>query len=98
EIANFAGGALVQNNLVYENSNFGIYVHAAGTSGSNGTLIVNNTVYHDVGSAIKLENNGNNVRLYNNIIVINSGLGLEVIGNVTGFDSNYNDIFPSRPG
>ncbi len=88
----------MQNNLVYDNTNFGIYVHGAGTSGNLGTRVINNTVHHEVGSAIRLENNGNNVVLYNNLIYINGGLGLEVIGNVTGYDSNYNDIFPARVG
>ncbi len=98
EVTNYYGATTVQNNLVYDNTNQGIYVHGAGTSGNPGVLIVNNTVQHEVGSALKLENNGNNVRVYNNIIVINGGLGMEVIGNVTGFDSNYNDIFPARAG
>src|SRR6185436_4342390 len=57
-----------------------------------------NTVYHDNGSAIKLENNGSNINLYNNIVLINGGFGIEVIGGVTGYDSNYNDIFLGKPG
>src|SRR5213078_894149 len=49
-----------------DNGNQGIYVHAAATSGSAGVKLINNTVYHDNGSAIKLENNGSNINLYNN--------------------------------
>src|SRR6185436_4817471 len=62
DVNNSQGGAVIQNNLVYDNDNYGIYVHAAGIS----TLLVNNTVHHEVGSAVRLENNGNNVRLFNN--------------------------------
>src|SRR5262249_17660492 len=98
EIVNYQGGATIQDNLVYDNTNQGIYVHGAGTSGSNGTLLINNTVHHEVGSAIRLENNGNNVRLFNNVIYIKGGLGIEIIGNVVGYDSNYNDIFPALAG
>ena len=60
--------------------------------------LISNTVFHDNGSAIKLENNGANINLYNNIIQINGGFGIEVIGGTTGYDSNYNDIFLGRPG
>jgi len=98
EAANSQGGDLIENNLVYDNANYGIYVHGAGANNSNGTQLINNTVHHEVGSAIRLENNGNNVHLYNNIVYINGGFGIEVIGNVTGYDSNYNDIFPARTG
>ena len=97
EVSNFTGATLVQGNLVYDNTNSGIYVRAAATSGTPGVRIINNTVHHEVGSAVKFENNGNNMKLFNNVIYINGGLGIEVIGNVTGFDSNYNDIFPARP-
>ena len=38
EIANFGGASLVQDNLIYDNANYGIYVHNAGTSGTPGTL------------------------------------------------------------
>src|SRR5207247_1120752 len=81
EISGFISGYVITNNLVYANTNQGIYVHNAGTSGSTGVQLINNTVHHDVGSAIRIENNGPNVRLFNNIIVINGGLGIEVIGN-----------------
>ena len=98
EISGFIIGYVITNNLVYANTNQGIYVHNAGTSGSTGVQLINNTVHHDVGSAIRIENNGPNVRLFNNIIVINGGLGIEVIGNAAGFDSDFNDIFPAKPG
>ncbi|HEV8606351.1 MAG TPA: right-handed parallel beta-helix repeat-containing protein [Tepidisphaeraceae bacterium] len=98
EVAAFAGNDVLTNNTVYDNANQGIYVHATGTSGSAGAKLINNTVFHDTGSAIKLENNGPNINLYNNIIQINGGFGIEVIGGVTGYDSNYNDIFLGRPG
>jgi hypothetical protein len=98
EVASPYGTTIVQDNLVYDNTNYGIYLHGAGSSGTPGTLVLNNTVMHEVGSAVRLENNGNNVRLYNNILYINGGLGIELIGNAAGFDSNYNDIYPGRPG
>ncbi len=91
-----AGGTQLLNNLVYQNANQGIYIH--GVQYNSPVRIINNTVYHDTGSAIRLENNSQPVYVYNNIIVINGGFGIELIGNATGFDSNYNDIFPTRPG
>jgi parallel beta-helix repeat protein len=98
EVVAYYPASTISNNVVYDNANQGIFVHDSNIGGSTPLQIVNNTVYHDVGDAIKLQNNGANIHLYNNIIFINAGLGIEVIGGVTGFDSNYNDIFPGKPG
>ena len=92
----YAGGSQVLNNLVYQNANFGVYLHGVQYNGS--VRIVNNTIYHDIGSAFRMENSTQVALLYNNIIVINGGYGIEVIGNATGFDSNWNDIYTTRPG
>jgi hypothetical protein len=99
EVNNYQARPVVVSNLVYDNANAGIFVHDAGlNSGNAGMYLFNNTVYQDVGSAIKFQNNGPNVRLFNNVIVINGGLGIEVIGGVTGFQSDRNDIFLATAG
>jgi len=98
EVVNFQTGPTIAENLVYDNTNQGIYVHDAAINTTQGVRLLDNTVQHDVGSAIKLQNNGANFRLFNNVVVINTGLGIEVIGGVTGFDSDYNDIFRGTPG
>lgn len=92
------GAITITSNLIYDNANQAIYVHGAVGSTQGGVRIVNNTLHHEAGSAIKLENNGNNIKLYNNILWINGGLGIEMIGNTTGYDSNYNDIYAAKPG
>jgi parallel beta-helix repeat protein len=89
---------VIDNNTVYDNDAQGIYVHGAATDNTNGVRIRHNTIYHESGSALKLENNGNNFQLVNNIIYIRSGLGFELIGNDAGMVSNYNDIFPALAG
>ncbi|MBI3867660.1 MAG: right-handed parallel beta-helix repeat-containing protein, partial [Verrucomicrobia bacterium] len=95
-VGSSAGGSQVVNSFIYQNTNQEIYIHNVLYNGA--IRVVNNTLYHDTGSAIRVENSNQPPNLYNNIIVINSGLGVEVIGNAAGFDSNYNDIFTTRPG
>jgi parallel beta-helix repeat protein len=92
-------GTVISNNTVYDNANQGIYIHAAAANGATGIKILHNTIHHEVGTALKLENNaGNNFQVLNNIIVIRSGLGVEIIGNDVGMISNFNNIFPALPG
>ena len=92
------GAFVISNNLIYDNANQAIYVHGALSNSQGGVKIINNTLHHEAGSAIKLENNGNNIKLWNNIVWVNGGLGIEVIGNITGLDSNYNNLFAAKPG
>ncbi len=91
-----AGGTQLADNLVYQNAHQAIYVHDV--QRTDPVSIINNTVDHDTGSAVRIENNAVAVRLYNNIIVIGGGLGVELIGDANGFDSDYNDIFPAHSG
>src|SRR5439155_16870843 len=97
EIVYYYNASLLNNNVVYENTNYGIYVHDSGLYATPGTRLINNTIYHAVGPAIRLENNGPDVKLFNNIVVINNGFAIEVIGNTTGFESDFNDLFPAKP-
>ena len=51
----------------------------------------NNTVYQLVGDAVRLENSARNVKLFNNILWVQSGYDIFVATNSqTGFVSNYN--------
>jgi hypothetical protein len=59
---------------------------------------VHNTIWHDVGSAIVLQPGLSDVGIYNNVIVINSGFGLDWQGLPTNLASNYNNVYPSRVG
>ena len=52
--------------------------------GAQEVLQQGGTVQQEIGTAIKLQNNGPNVRLANNIVVINGGLGIDAIGDLTG--------------
>jgi len=88
----YYSGHRVTSNVIYDNANEGIYATGASISGTGGIELVNNTVHHDVGTGIRLANNGSNVHLYNNIVHVNVGAGISVIGGTTGFDSDYNNV------
>ncbi len=83
----------VTSNIVYDNANQGIYAHNMHQNSANSLSIVNNTVVHDVGTAIRLADNGNGVVLVNNLISVNAGLGIEISGNVSGLVSDANNVY-----
>gem|GEM_PF-5627195 len=93
----FFGPVAIINNLVYDNANFGIYVHNTVTSGSNGVTVINNTIHQQVGTALRFENNGANMQVFNNIIVVLGGFGVEVIGATTNFQMDFNNVFVPDP-
>jgi len=75
--------------LVYGNTNRGILVENSSASGH--VEVFKNTVYQVVGDAVRLDNSARNVKLYNNILWVQSGYDIFVATNSqTGFASNYN--------
>jgi hypothetical protein len=82
----------ITNNLIYANINRGLLIE--NSSAGTGTVQVwNNTLYQQVGDAVRLQNSARNVQLSNNIITILSGFGINVDNNSqTGFVSDYNLI------
>jgi hypothetical protein len=86
--ASFSGQ--ITNNLIYANINRGLLIE--NSSAGTGTVQVwNNTLYQQVGDAVRLQSSARNVQLSNNIITILSGFGINVDNNSqTGFVSDYN--------
>lgn len=93
-------GTRVLNNLSYDNTNQALYIHnsATGGSGTFGLRVDNNTLWHDVGTALWLANNGSDVRLGNNTISIGAGSGIVVDGTTVGFSSDRNNVFRTTGG
>ncbi|MCA9262213.1 MAG: right-handed parallel beta-helix repeat-containing protein [Planctomycetales bacterium] len=100
DVGTISRGTTVSTNLVYDNTNEGIYVHATGTSGTqpNAVVVVHNTVWHEVGTAVRLINNGNAVLLSDNNVVIQGGVGISIEGNTTGLSSDYNNLYAATGG
>jgi len=77
------------NNVVYANSNRGIRVN-----GVYGTKIVNNTVYQEVGGAVRLDSSSINTLLRNNILWVAAGYDVYVASSSqSGFSSDYNLLY-----
>ncbi len=69
----FASSASIVDNVVYANTNAGILL----TTGANQRLeVLNNTVYQTVGDAVRIVGNGQNTRLRDNILWVESGYDL----------------------
>ena len=76
----------VRNNLIYANRNQGIVL-----SGSNGTDVVNNTIFQPVGDAIRLQDSSRDVDVRSNILTVQDGYDIFVTpDSQVGFNSNYN--------
>ena len=54
---------------MYDNTNHGIWLY-----GNSGVTVVNNTVYQEVGDAVRVTNSSRNVNLRNNILWVDAGL------------------------
>jgi hypothetical protein len=81
----------VENNLIYGNTNQGIFVQNLSDSGTS--PIRNNTIYQNVGEAIRITNNSRGLQLINNILRVDSGYCIYVDStSQTNFSSNYNLI------
>ncbi|MCP4712475.1 MAG: right-handed parallel beta-helix repeat-containing protein, partial [Planctomycetes bacterium] len=82
---------LIENNLVYANTNQGIVLENAITSSGVHARVINNTVYQQVGDAVRVQSNSNNVELRNNILWVEAGYGISVTSDSqAGFGSDYN--------
>ena len=96
-LSGFSGS--VVNNLVYANSNFGIVIN--GNNGQ-GPSVINNSVFQDVGDALRL-NSTTGVQVFNNILWVNAGRAIFVdSGSQSGFTSDRNLVTrgpnPIAPG
>ncbi len=84
------GYAHIDNNVIYANTNVGIYLdwrHLAND------FISNNTIYQPVGDAIRLVSGAQDVRLFNNILWVAAGYGINANpAGLTGLLSDYNLI------
>ncbi|MBT9456787.1 MAG: right-handed parallel beta-helix repeat-containing protein, partial [Burkholderiaceae bacterium] len=78
------GSGQIENNLVYANTNAGIVI----TNDRGAQTVRNNTIYQEVGDAVRV--NGSNAKLYNNIIWVNSGYGVNVISGGATLKSDFN--------
>ncbi|HEV3340661.1 MAG TPA: LamG-like jellyroll fold domain-containing protein, partial [Pirellulales bacterium] len=88
--APFSG--LVDNNLVYANSNEAIVLN-----GAVGPQVDNNDLYQPVGDAVDLKGGAKNVQLHNNIAWVLSGYDLNVAADSqSGLKSDYN-LFNKGP-
>ncbi len=76
----------IANNLIYANGTAAISI-----TGQNGVSIVNNTIDQPLGDGIDIAGSNTGTQLRNNIIVIGSGIGINVAANSeSGFASDYN--------
>ncbi|MCK4873492.1 MAG: right-handed parallel beta-helix repeat-containing protein, partial [Phycisphaerales bacterium] len=82
----------IANNLVYDSAVTGIHIEGGG----NGSRIQNNTVYETAADGIRVQDSSQYVRLRDNIIWVDSDHGIYVANDSqTGFDSDYNVIYPT---
>ncbi len=87
--SNFTNVAIT-NNLVYANINRGLLFENS-SAGANVVYVWNNTIYQQVGDAVRLQSSARNIKLSNNIITILSGYAINVDNtSQTGFSSDYN--------
>ncbi len=89
---------VIANNLVYNDTQKGIYLDNVQTD--NGTMTVtNNTVMESSCNALEVAGNSQNVTLENNILwAAGSGNYALVVGNLAqqGFASDYNDFYATN--
>ncbi len=90
--SNFYGR--IENNLVYANSNQGIVIDDSAAFSGQRAEVINNTVYQEVGDAIRVQGTAEEVELKNNILWIEEGYALFVTADSQiGFESDYNLFF-----
>jgi len=80
--------ALIENNLVYANSNVGIEV--TNTQNATTGAIRSNTIYQPVGDGLRIGASATNVQLFDNIVVVNAGYGITVASAASLKSSDYN--------
>jgi len=69
----FAPDPRIENNLVYDNSNFGVLLE-----NTSHASVVNNTIYQAVGDALRIQGQSMEVQIDNNIFWVESGANLYV--------------------
>jgi autotransporter-associated beta strand protein/parallel beta-helix repeat protein len=80
----------IVNNLVYANTNEGIFVHGA----QPGAEVVNNTVYQLVGDALRVDSSSNDLKVRNNILWVEAGYDIDVAADSqANFNSDYNILY-----
>ena len=88
------GGALIQGNVIYENTVAGI-----GLSNGNGIDVVNNTIDQAGGPAFITDGGAVNTTVDNNIFVVSGGPAISVDStSEVGFTSDYNLFDPDATG
>ena len=95
EVQNRGKSAQILNNLVYDNTQVGVYL-----SGSINSELDNNTIYQPLGDAVQATNGGSGgtsgLRLRNNILWVSVGADLNIASDSqAGFDSDNNLFFVS---
>jgi parallel beta-helix repeat protein len=87
-------GGLIDNNLIYANTLDAILLAPTSSSTPGDVEITNNTIYEPLGNAIDIEDTPNSLKLRNNILYVLAGFAINVgPNNLSGFDSDYNDLF-----
>ena len=79
------GDAEVTNNLIYANTNNGVYFGNARDS-----RVLNNTIYHPVGSAVIFSRDSRGFEVSNNIIIVEAGTALSLSNATSSFWLDHN--------
>ena len=93
-------GAIISNNLIYENASNAItFYHAESSGGTTNSKVFNNTIVHNAAGrwCIFLQNEVTNLQIYNNILINNVSGTLGSIcffadGGTKTFTSDYNVV------
>ncbi len=89
-----AANSSLVNNLIYSNLVSGVRI-----AGASDVQIVNNTIFETRGDAVRAENSAKNISLSNNILMVDSGYGINVSANSqSGFQSDYNLLHATGTG
>ncbi len=90
---------VVNGNIIYNNTTYGVLVSGTGYYGGTPT-IANNTIVQTVGDAVHVsDSRAQNIFVKNNILQVASGYAIAVDSTSgRGFRSDYNDIFTTGTG
>ena len=84
----FAGDII--NNLLYDNTDFGIIVEQTQYRRGQDVRILNNTIYQIAGDAIRLQNGAEDISIGNNLLWNEAGYGLFVSSGSSDITTDYN--------
>ncbi|HSB91145.1 MAG TPA: Ig-like domain-containing protein [Anaerolineales bacterium] len=88
-----SGNGRIVNNVVYANTNQGIQIESA-HSLLNGDGLYHNTVYQNVGNALRLTSSATNVQMLDNLVRVDAGYAVNVDNNSqSGLVSDYNLLY-----